>query len=293
MKKYQKNKMPFLYERWFNENNERLQKKDLTEEELFGKITKHLKSILRSELLKEQGHICAYCGKRIGIILKSEKITFSIDHFEPKFCNRDLTLAYSNFIGTCKLSMCESDVIKLADIQTIPKTFQSIALEKKINITDITGRGKIKEDEDLELHGIQEIKYRNIPLHCDDTKENQLKEIGWKSMPEPESVEYYLLNPLKDDCETFFEYEEDGTISPNMEKTTTEIFKAKNTITVFNLNNKHLLKERANAYQTAHQLLESDLREDITIDEIYKNKKEDEQLRPYCFVTAYVWKKYY
>jgi hypothetical protein len=287
MKKYLKQSVPPPYQKWFHENNERLQVQSFNETALFESITPKLKKILNLHLLTEQGHICAYCGKRIG----KNPDTLSIDHFEPKFCNRKLTLAYENLVGTCKMSEQKSLIVKLEEVKRTPKTYQNIAKERGIPIENFTGKGKIKIDDDLEAHGISQVKYREIPLHCDDTKERQLEIIGWQSQPIPESVEIYILNPTWQDCEAYFEYEQDGTIKPNRHLAASEVLKVENCIQVFNLDNPYLRKARADAYKRANKLLESAAFLEMTIDDIYGTDK-DGKLDPYCFVAAYVFKKF-
>lgn len=77
MKKYSKQLIPESYKKWFDENKERLQAKPIDETQLFEAITPKLKRALNNQLLKEQGSICAYCGKRIG----KNPDTLSIDRF--------------------------------------------------------------------------------------------------------------------------------------------------------------------------------------------------------------------
>jgi uncharacterized protein (TIGR02646 family) len=290
MKKHLKHPAPVAYQTWFDENKERLQAKPIDETQLFEAITPKLKRALNNELLKEQGSICAYCGKRIG----KNPDTLSIDHFEPKFCNRNLTLAYANLVGTCKMSEQKSIVLKIEDVKVTPKTYQNIAQEHEIAIENFTGMGKIKIDDDLEAHNIAQVKYRAIPLHCDDTKERQLESIGWQSKPIPESVEAYILNPNKHDCELYFEYEQDGSIKPNLKLPSSEVRKAENCIKVFNLDNHYLRKARIDAYKRANELLESAIELGMELEDVFEdiNRMNDGKLDPYCFVTAYAFKQF-
>lgn len=301
MKQYVKNEAPVRYRTWFEENNDRLQKTDLDAEGVFGKITAKLKRTLQRQLLSEQGYICAYCGKRIGNI-SNMGFTFSVDHFESKFCNRHLVLAYSNFLGTCKMSRIESFKIDLASIKTTPKTFRNIAFEKGIDTEDFTGKGQVKDDDDLVAFNISEVTYREIPLHCDDNKEDRLKNIGWKAGVE--SSEIHIINPSKThNCDTFFSYNRNGQIrvSNNSDLSDSEKLRASKTITVFNLDNPYLQSERTNAYIRAERTLAEfqnqaiidnqdfsaeDIENEI-LETIYTPDDEG-KLAPYCFVTAYV-----
>jgi hypothetical protein len=301
MKQYVKHEIPIGYRTWFEENNDRLQKSELDEEGVFNRITSKLKRTLQRQLLIEQGYICAYCGKRIGKI-NNMGFTFSVDHFESKFCNRHLVLVYTNLLGTCKMSEIRSFKVDLASIKTIPKTFRNIALEKGIDTEDFTGKGWIKDDDDLVALNIAEVTYRDIPLHCDDNKEDRLKNIGWKAGVE--SSEIYIINPTKiDNCDTFFSYSRGGQITVSNSSGLSDLEKLKviNTITVFNLDNPYLRSERTNAYIRAERVLAEFQnqakidKKDFSIDDIENEILEtvytpdDEgKLAPYCFVTAYV-----
>jgi uncharacterized protein (TIGR02646 family) len=291
--KYIKKETPPAYKKWFDENNDRWQNSDLDEEEIFNKITAKLKKTLNKHLLIEQGYICAYCGKRIGKIPPiGEGLTFSVDHFESKHCNRSLVLAYHNLLGSCKMSQEKSEKVNLSTIKSTPKTFKNIALELGIKTDDFTGKGRIKEDDDLVALNISEVKYRKTSLHCDDVKEDGLiKKMGWQG--NSESVERYIINPTTSvDCETYFEYAIDDTGGLCIMKAKDNIpntQRAKNTIAVFELNNEYLCKARTDArkrVQTLRKSQELGLDNDDIINEIY-SLDNDGKLAPFCFVTAY------
>jgi hypothetical protein len=195
-------------------------------------------------------------------------------------------------MGSCKMSQHRSIVVRLADVKATPKTFRNIAEEKQIDVEDFTGKGKIKDDEDLEARGIASVKYRDIPLHCDDNKEARLEEIGWKGT---KSAADHILHPNLDDCERYFEYEQDGTIKPNSKLSPAETKKAKNSIDVFNLDNLHLRKARVDAYKRADFLLRGSQSMGVPIEDICDgiyDTGDDGKLVAYCFVTAYAIKKF-
>jgi uncharacterized protein (TIGR02646 family) len=53
------------------------------------------KRALHNALLREQGFICCYCGRRIG------HISSHIEHFKPRKLNPELELDYSNLLASC------------------------------------------------------------------------------------------------------------------------------------------------------------------------------------------------
>ena len=55
-----------------------------------------VKSIIRHQLLDEQGHLCAYCMGRI----KPE--TMKVEHWLPQKGHTEMQLAYANLLGVCK-----------------------------------------------------------------------------------------------------------------------------------------------------------------------------------------------
>jgi uncharacterized protein (TIGR02646 family) len=286
--KYIKKETPPAYQKWFDDNNDRLQGSHLDTEEIFGKITPKLKKTLNKQLLKEQGHLCAYCGKRIGTL---ESLTFSVDHFESKSYNKPIVLSYDNLLGTCKMSQYKSIKVALSSVQSNPKTFKNIALELGIDTDDFTGKGKINDEADLVAFNISEVKYREIPLHCDDIKEERLIKLGWKG--DTESVEQHIINPAKSvDCADYFEYTMDDTdvfceIKAKEHLPSTQ--KAKNSIAVFELNTEYLQKARKDAKEivkTLRKSLNMGLDAEDILNEIYSLDKDD-KLTPFCFVTAY------
>lgn len=69
----------------------------------FGNRTPDWKSFAQSvkndvyySLLKEQGHICCYCGRTIS------RKECHIEHFRPKSVYRHLTFEYTNLIASCQ-----------------------------------------------------------------------------------------------------------------------------------------------------------------------------------------------
>ena len=54
------------------------------------------KTSVHNSLLKEQGYICCYCGKRI------DRVDSHIEHLKPRNQYADLTLDYTNLIASCQ-----------------------------------------------------------------------------------------------------------------------------------------------------------------------------------------------
>lgn len=73
-----------------------------------------------------------------------------------------------------------------------------------------------------------------------------------------------------------------------------EVRKAANTITVFNLDNLYLRKARIDAYKRANELLESVIESGMKLEDVFEdiNQMNDGKLDPYCFVTAYAFKQF-
>lgn len=57
---------------------------------------------LKKALLDEQGYICAYCMKRITLVLNQQnKPQVEVEHFLPQKLNPELDLVYQNMLGVC------------------------------------------------------------------------------------------------------------------------------------------------------------------------------------------------
>ncbi|NMF60418.1 retron system putative HNH endonuclease [Pseudanabaena yagii] len=55
----------------------------------------------QEDLLKEQGHLCAYCMRRISLDRKSGKPSIEIEHYLSRKLYPDLSLRWENMIGVC------------------------------------------------------------------------------------------------------------------------------------------------------------------------------------------------
>ncbi len=57
---------------------------------------------LKKTLLREQGHLCAYCMGRISLALNEQnKPKIEVEHFESQDLFADLDLNYRNLLGVC------------------------------------------------------------------------------------------------------------------------------------------------------------------------------------------------
>lgn len=55
----------------------------------------------QEDLLKEQGHLCAYCMRRISLDRKNGKPSIEIEHYLSRKLHPDLSLRWENMIGVC------------------------------------------------------------------------------------------------------------------------------------------------------------------------------------------------
>ncbi|AEE53915.1 retron system putative HNH endonuclease [Haliscomenobacter hydrossis] len=102
MKYIQKNPTaPVYLTQWIQQNQKKLTGKGGDEQWKFFKGV--VKKRLQKQLLKEQGHICAYCNQRIHVSHPEDDQQMRIDHLEPKSHPQSLdkVFAYSNLVGSC------------------------------------------------------------------------------------------------------------------------------------------------------------------------------------------------
>ena len=307
MKYINKSTPPQSFIDWFNLNNATFQATCTTGEEIWSKLYVAVKDKLEETILKEQGHICAYCGIRIG---KDAFLTFCIEHFlrkgEPSF--KHLTLEYNNMLGCCKISQQtgkeQETVFPLPNALSL-KFLQEIADALGVTIENLkeNNRGFRKFDALTNLeevnyqkpvgYEIKKLFYKANIHHCDDTK--------WANI-EP------IVNPTTEiDCERYFGYNKSTNrqnipiceiVSKNQVDSRVE-----KTIEILNLNATNLCTQRVEAYEAGEKLVDAILLnqpdliqsaedvEDIIRSDIYQ--KTDDKLDPFCFVTAsVVWNSF-
>ena len=287
---------------WYNLNNATLQATCEKGDDIWSCLPSQVKEDLNNRLLKEQGHICAYCGIRIG---KEDFLTFCIEHFlrkgDPRY--KHLTLNYTNLLGCCKISQQTGKEQTIAfPIPEAPhlKILQDIVDYLEITIENLKennkGFKKMMVSTDLEIvnsqkpagHEIKALIYKANIHHCDDTKFDD------------ESV---IINPTENaDCENYFGYDKglntkNEPISKVFCKTIAHQQVVENTIDILNLNATNLCLKRVEAYEAGvlfvnllleqPELVESiEAIETLIQEDIYQIN--DDKLEPFCFVIASV-----
>ncbi len=89
MKHIKKNQPPEDFSEWKNQANEDWQPN-------WDNFQKPEKTSVHNSLLKEQGFICCYCGRRIN------QIDSHIEHLRPRNKYPKLALYYDNFLASCQ-----------------------------------------------------------------------------------------------------------------------------------------------------------------------------------------------
>lgn len=64
----------------------------------YADMERAVKDKVRSQLLKEQGYLCAYCMERI----KNDRLSTKIEHIEPQTTSPHKALEYANMLAVCK-----------------------------------------------------------------------------------------------------------------------------------------------------------------------------------------------
>ena len=90
MKYIKKNQPPQNFIKWKNQANEDWQP-------AWNNFQKPEKTSVHDSLLKEQGFICCYCGKRINLT------DSHIEHLKPRNQYLNLALDYNNFLASCEI----------------------------------------------------------------------------------------------------------------------------------------------------------------------------------------------
>lgn len=64
----------------------------------YSDMGRSIKDKVRSQLLQEQGYLCAYCMERI----KNNRLRTKIEHVEPQITSPEKALEYKNMLAVCK-----------------------------------------------------------------------------------------------------------------------------------------------------------------------------------------------
>ncbi len=310
MKYFKKNDVPKSLDQWltdygdvlnklYNSNTDiasiweklgaAVDKENLSDEERVAAMTqaKLINAELDESLLKEQGYICCYCGKRIP-----ENNNFVREHFENKSHNQNLVFQYSNLMGCCEggkvtsYSLGQNVILTNGTIIEIKEISDIVEILKQ-NLPNITIEGIKKHPKNKgRTFGKGDKVYFPNPPHCDTAKGDKEDEI---------------VNPsIQEGCEYWFIYYEEG----NTTKVKVESRKDKDvdtklvddTINLLKLNIDSLTSNRfrylayANGIDKVNELQEQTFDDEFIKDyienEVYD--KTDDKLTPFCFVTASV-----
>ncbi len=143
------------------------------------------KKVIREALLKEQGHICAYCMRRISLDLNNyHKPKIEIEHYlsQDNFPNK--TLNYQNMLGVCNgnlsgISHCDKskDNKSLKTLNPLKFKTSEQLINYKLNgeIVSKSNNSDVEEDINiiLNLNNEQLIQYRKDAL--DKAKKDFIK----------------------------------------------------------------------------------------------------------------------
>lgn len=193
------------------------------------------KKKLKSSLLKDQGYICCYCGKRI-----LDDFRTILEHLHPKSKYKDKTYDYTNLLASCD----GGSAYKIHQVKN-SETLESIATDYDVSkeylievYVDIPSSEHIKKL--TKLYDIENLKQGDrlfiIPKlaskfqHCDSKKNNF-------EIP---------LSPTQINIENFFTYLPNGMIDVSKDKNLAK------TVEVLGLNKVPLLiAERKNIVSSA------------------------------------------
>ena len=189
---------PESFKQWLKANEQEINKK-LTGDDIWvyfhdncvqGNINVYKE--LKKVLLKDQGFICCYCGKRIF-----DDHNTVIEHLIPKGSNKDLTLDFDNLLASCnggsshQIHIVENNetILQIAqkygvDVAHIEEVYVSIDEERlfrnKYDIENLSKNDRI----------VIFPKMDSLDLHCDAKK-------GKSNI---------TINPLQDNCQDKFSY---------------------------------------------------------------------------------------
>jgi uncharacterized protein (TIGR02646 family) len=185
---------------------------------------------LWDKLLLEQGHLCAYCGKRLGLSDRGR-----IDHVESKSENPELTFEYTNLVAVCdgqqygdgsKNAHCDRKKADLPldkrllltkpDNKKLHSLFSYSSYDGEMTSTDTDLNDQIKDVVGLNVNLLKEQRLdilKNLITWLDEAKntrpndnnflkaviEEELKDIFSKTLLEPYCFvkENYLSNQLR------------------------------------------------------------------------------------------------
>lgn len=91
------------------------------------------KAVVRTQLLKEQGYLCAYCMRR----LIDDHTKVKIEHYEPR--NSVNELDYNNLLAVCNgdVELQQKTLTKVRRVSCVPMTCDSAKDNTKISISPL------------------------------------------------------------------------------------------------------------------------------------------------------------
>jgi uncharacterized protein (TIGR02646 family) len=313
MKYFKKNEPPQSLTQWLTDYNDVLKKRynsdksidsiwselgkaldkttlsDLEQEEAKQR-TRLINAELDAFLLKEQGCICCYCGKRIP-----ENNDFVREHFEDKNHNRALVFRYSNLFASCEggkiISYSIGQKIELQNGDKIEiKSIADVVTVLKQNLPNIT-------IEDIEKHPKNKGKaflkgdkiYFPNPPHCDTSKSDKIDEIVNPSVHE--GCEYWFIYSQEENT-TKIKVEPLKNIHSGLVKKTIDVLELNvNTLTSDRFRYLAFTKGNNKVIELQNETFESDEDKEAFIKDYIENEvyaRTDYKLDPFCFVTASV-----
>lgn len=117
----------------------------------FDNLDKEVSLAIKQALLQEQGYICCYCGKRIG--LNSNTI---LEHILCRVNHKDLELSYDNILASCDGGQSDRRGKTKRDKKCFPSHCDDKKSNKVIALTPVCKdcEKKFAYDEDGEIYGI-------------------------------------------------------------------------------------------------------------------------------------------
>jgi uncharacterized protein (TIGR02646 family) len=113
----------------------------------------------QEQLLDEQGHICAYCMRRIKLKLENFNPLIQIEHYRSQANHPELGLWWGNMLGVCNGNKCGVDL----HCDRSKKNFElnilnPLDIKKSENIITYSSSGKIlPKNEDLRQSIIEDL----------------------------------------------------------------------------------------------------------------------------------------
>ncbi|MEM6966646.1 MAG: retron system putative HNH endonuclease [Bacteroidota bacterium] len=116
------------------------------------------RQLLKKALLEEQGHLCAYCMKRISLKRnRALKPRIEVEHFRTQSSNPELDLDYKNMLGVCngytfKSEHCDKSK-KDKNLQVLNPLEKTVEAQITFSLNGYLSSKKnnTKVEEDIEL----------------------------------------------------------------------------------------------------------------------------------------------